>query len=58
MQTNVTYFLHHIDSNMTLVAMYDSKKAESDAFINNFFLEMAQGMRVLEVFTKLKPGNA
>ena len=56
-QTNVSYFLHRVDPKMTLVAVFESMKAEADAQVTAFFREMAAHLRCNRLFVSLKPGS-
>ncbi|EDO42854.1 predicted protein, partial [Nematostella vectensis] len=51
-----TYFLTRIDSRLTLVVIFNSKRNEKDSYITSFMSDMALHLRNTKVFAMLKPG--
>ncbi|PSN34786.1 UPF0536 protein [Blattella germanica] len=50
-----TYIMASTDLRMTLVVIFDSKKAEKETHINNFVFDLALQLRCNKVFANLKP---
>lgn len=50
-----TYIMASTDPRMTLVVVFDSKKAEKESHITNFVFELALQLRCNKVFANLKP---
>ncbi|XP_045479145.1 KICSTOR subunit 2-like [Harmonia axyridis] len=49
-----TYVITTVEPNIYLVIIFESKKSEKDAFIENFISEMCVNLRCTKVFTSLK----
>jgi len=45
------------DPRMTLVVVFDSKKAEKESHITNFVADLALQLRCTKVFANLKPNT-
>ncbi|KAK7873877.1 hypothetical protein R5R35_005738 [Gryllus longicercus] len=49
-----TYVMSSIDPRVTLVVVFDSKKAEKESYITNFVLDLSLQLRCNKVFANLK----
>jgi hypothetical protein len=54
-QDQRTYIMASTDPRMTLVVVFDSKKAEKESHITNFVFDLALQLRCNKVFANLKP---
>lgn len=51
-----SYFYTQVDTRISLVVIFESKKSEKDSYVNNFMTELATHLRCTKFFTSLKPG--
>ncbi|KAK3576014.1 hypothetical protein CHS0354_014856 [Potamilus streckersoni] len=51
-----TYYLTKLDSRITLIVIFETKKAEKDSYVNNFMLELSSQIRGVKLFSSFKPG--
>lgn len=49
-----TYFVQRIDPKMFLVAIYESKKSEKDAYTAKFMMEITMDLKCGKIFSALK----
>lgn len=50
----VTYFLSQIEPRITLVVIFESKKAEKDSYVNSFLVEITTQLRCTKLFSALR----
>ena len=46
-----------VETRMTFVIIFESKKSEKDNYINNFIHDICNHLRCSKIFTSLKPGS-
>lgn len=51
-----TYFLSQVDTKVTLVVIFESKKSEKDSYVNNFMVEFSSSLKGTKLFNHFKPG--
>lgn len=51
-----TYFLSQVDTKVTLVVIFESKKSEKDSYVNNFIVEFSSSLKGTKLFNHFKPG--
>ncbi|KAJ8321731.1 hypothetical protein KUTeg_000202 [Tegillarca granosa] len=52
-----TYFLTTVDTRMTMVVIFETKKGEKDSYINHFMSDLATQLKCTKLFSALKPGS-
>ena len=49
-----TYFMGRVESRITLVVLFESKKGEKDSYINNALTDLCSQLRGTKLFAQLK----
>ncbi|XP_074656671.1 KICSTOR subunit 2-like [Tubulanus polymorphus] len=52
-----TYYMTRIETRITLVVIFETKKTEKDSYIQNSLNEIASTLRLTRIFAALKPGT-